>query len=385
VIRSRRHASASCRGGFALPAAIIALVLLSALVAGALFIATEELRAGGTEVAGQRALAAAEWGLDRAIVAWDTRRNVALAVGATATIEDMTLPTGERVEITATRVQRDAFWVTARASVFGDGRGVPARHTVAASLRLLGPEFPREAALAAAGLVTVVDAGTVDGRDVAPAEWGARMCADAPETIAGVAVRDSALACGVTCSGTAPAGITGTPPMRVTPDAASDSASFGDMTREALTRRATVVLDGGALAPRPSTVGTECDRTDPLNWGDPLTAGACADHVPVIRVRGSATLAAGSTGQGVLLVDGDLRVDAGARFAGVVLAAGDIEVTGPGAEIVGLARAGDADAAAGSRVAAGGAIRFASCAVRRAALGASRVARTPGRWWAELR
>ena len=40
------------RAGFALPAAIIALVLLSALVAGALFVSTEELRSGRSDVVG---------------------------------------------------------------------------------------------------------------------------------------------------------------------------------------------------------------------------------------------------------------------------------------------------------------------------------------------
>ena len=57
------------RGGFALPAAIMALVLLSALVAGALFVSTEELRAGRTDLADQRAMATAEWALERAIAA----------------------------------------------------------------------------------------------------------------------------------------------------------------------------------------------------------------------------------------------------------------------------------------------------------------------------
>jgi len=149
--------------------------------------------------------------------------------------------------------------------------------------------------------------------------------------------------------------------------------------------RVTVALPGGTAAPRPAGSAGECDRADPLNWGDPGGSGPCADHYPVIHVSGSLTLAGGSTGQGVLLVDGSLRVEAGARFVGIVIVADDITVVGADAALVGAAFALDADRAGGTRVTNGGAIRRASCAVRRAVLGTSRVARVPVRWWSELR
>jgi hypothetical protein len=145
------------------------------------------------------------------------------------------------------------------------------------------------------------------------------------------------------------------------------------------------VLESGAYAPRPSTNGGVCDTADPLNWGDPAGGGACADYYRVVRIRGDAVLSAGSVGQGVLLVDGTLRVDAGARFAGVVIAGNDIEVRGAGATITGVAFAKDRDRLDGSTIADGGAVRFARCVVQRAALGVAHLARTPGRWWAELR
>ena len=76
-----RPMSCRVRRGFALPTAIIALVLLSALVAGALFVSTEELRAGRGDVADQHALSTAEWALERAISDWDARRNTPHLVG----------------------------------------------------------------------------------------------------------------------------------------------------------------------------------------------------------------------------------------------------------------------------------------------------------------
>ena len=100
---------------------------------------------------------------------------------------------------------------------------------------------------------------------------------------------------------------------------------------------------------------------------------------------GSASLAAGSVGQGILLVDGSLRVASGARFDGIVLVRNDVTVDGAAAELTGAVIALDADAADGSLVRDGGSIRFASCVAHRALLGAARLARTPGRWWVELR
>jgi hypothetical protein len=86
----------------------------------------------------------------------------------------------------------------------------------------------------------------------------------------------------------------------------------------------------------------------------------------------------------MLVAEGSVRLEANARFVGVVIARGGIEVSGLRAEIAGAAFAGAANATV-SRVTDGGAIRFASCAIRRAVTGSARLARTPERWWIELR
>ena len=104
------------RSGFVLPSAIITLVLLSALIAGALFVATEELRAGRGDVADQRALSVAEWALERAIANWDARHNSRVEVGQSVVIAEGNAGGREPFDVTATRVQRNSFWATARAS-----------------------------------------------------------------------------------------------------------------------------------------------------------------------------------------------------------------------------------------------------------------------------
>lgn len=355
------------RNGFALPAAIVALVLLSALIAGALFVSTEELRAGRTDIADQHALALAEAALEQAIVTWDTQRNTALVVGASVVLAQRSDPAGNQVQVVATRVQPRAVWLTARASSPTHGNVAPARHTVAASMRLVAPDIPLVAALTARGRV-IVGNGTVDGR--ASAATASLACADDTTTAdaAGIALPDTA--------GMTVAGVFGTPPLAVQASLTSEPP--------AAPRRSDVVLASGAYAPRPVVVAGKCDARDPLNWGDPA-GGACGTHYVVIHITGDATLRPGSVGQGILVVDGTLRLEAGAHFDGVVMAGNDIDVAGADARITGAAVAHDRDGADASRVSDGATILFNRCTVHRAQLGVARLERTPGRWWAELR
>ena len=385
------RSDAARRRGFALPGAIIALVLLSTLVVGALFVATEELRAGRSDVADQRALTVAEHGIEQTIASWRAIRNTALVVGETVRDDDVP-PTadGDVVEITMTRTQPRAVWIVAHA-VARDGRPTPARRVVGASLRLVGPSFTLRAALTAAGAVTVESGGVVDGQDGqngTPAAVRAEWCAgESAASVAGVMAPDSTRVCGAECTGGVLPGVFGVPAVAIEAPVSSDSvfSTFGDESRISLAARASVVLGAGTFTPRPVVSGAECDVTVALNWGDPDGATRCADHYPVVWVRGDAVLAAGAVGQGILLVDGDVTIEAGARFVGVVVASDDVIVSGDGAEIVGATFAADADGADGTRVSNGGAIRFARCAAHVAMLGASRLTRTPGRWWAELR
>jgi hypothetical protein len=375
------------REGFVLPAAIIALVLLATLVVGVLFVATEELRAGRSDVAEQRALTLAEWGIEQTISSWATTRHTALAVGATIRADVPSTTDGDVVAVTVTRTQPRAVWVVARASA-RDGRALPARRAIGASFRLIGPAFPLRAALTAGGVVVVQSGGAVDGQGDTVTTSRSSWCADdAPASVAGVIAPDSARVCGPSCTGDVPVGITGAPPVAVPAASSSDSvfSAFGEESRSSLTARATVILGPGTFTPRPVASPTTCDATAPLNWGDPAGTTVCADHYPIVWVRGDAVLATGSVGQGILLVDGDLTLDPGVRFAGVVVARDDIIVRGPDATIAGAAFAADADGTDATRVVDGGVIRFAGCAARVAMLGAARLARTPARWWAELR
>ena len=378
----RRSALASARWGFALPAAIFALVLLSALVAGALFVSTEELRSGRTDTADQRSLALAESALDSAIMAWDSRRNTGDTVGVRFGGLVRGAP-NVTVSVDGVRAGPRAVLLSATALAAGDGRMIPVRRTVATALRLVGATVAARAALITPGLV-VVDGGTIDGRDSVSVPDATRVCAP-PAPGAGIATPDSTR---ITCMGCG-AGydplVLGSPAVTASGAVDATTADLGDETRAALVARASIELPAGTYAPRATVASGACDVTDRMNWGDPTGASACADRYPVIHVRGDVTIAAGAEGQGMLVADGSVRVEADARFAGVVVAAGTVVVDGIGAEVDGIVFALGFDASAASRVVNGGAIRYASCAARRAMLGSARLVRTAGRSWVELR
>lgn len=370
------------RGGFALPAALFSLVLVSALVAGALFVATEELRTGRGDGADQRALAAAEWALDRAIIAWDSRRNVTQPVGRTDTVAAEYLAPNDTTIVLATRVQRRAVWMTATATRGGDGRAIPSRHTVAASLRLVNDPFPTPAAFTSSGAV-VVDGGVVDGR-AAGTTGDSAGCADSASA-AGIRVPDVSRVTCPSCATAPGSGVFGVPPIDSSGTVDSAFAAIMDVTTASLVRRASIDLPGGTLTPRPTSKGVVCDLADPFNWGDPGGASPCSDWLPVIHVRGSVVLGPGSLGQGILVVEGSVRVEGGARFVGAVIARGDVTVSGLGAEIAGAVFAAPWSSQGASRITDGGAIRFEPCAVQRASMTTARLVRTPERWWVELR
>jgi hypothetical protein len=264
----------------------------------------------------------------------------------------------------------------------GDGRAIPARHTIAASLRLVSDPLPASAALTSNGAV-VVDGGVVDGR-AASVSGDSATCTESASA-AGIRVPDVSRVTCPSCGSSPGSGIFGLPPIDSSGITDSAFAAVVNATIASLVRRASIDLPGGTLTPRAAPGNLTCDLADPLNWGDPGGSSPCSDWLPVIHVRGSVVLGPGSVGQGILVVDGSVRVEGAARFVGVVIARGDVTITGVGAEIAGAVFAAPVSAGAASRIADGGSIRFEPCAVQRASMITARLVRTPERWWVELR
>ena len=100
------------REGFALAVAMVAIVVIGALIAGAFFTSTQEYRIGRNSLVDQRAYTAAEAGVTQPIQGWLKSLNLTMTNGATNNPD--TLADQRR------RLRRSSRDATRRLHVLGD-------------------------------------------------------------------------------------------------------------------------------------------------------------------------------------------------------------------------------------------------------------------------
>ena len=144
------------------------------------------------------------------------------------------------------------------------------------------------------------------------------------------------------------------------------------------------MIGGGNYKTLPSVSGGKCNKADVSNWGDPCRTTVCADYFPIVWVRGNLKLQAGAIGQGILLVEGDMDMAGGFEYNGIVVVRDDIKSNGTGNKISGAAFAGNSYISDNTAIAGNAEIRYSSCAIERAAKGASMLIPAKHRGWAEL-
>jgi len=105
--------TAEDRDGFVLAAALLALMLIAALVAGVLFAATEETRISAASVHRQLTLSAAESAIEATIADWQRRFPATSAVGETRSLRSESL--GVAVAVYVTRLDSTIYWIVADA------------------------------------------------------------------------------------------------------------------------------------------------------------------------------------------------------------------------------------------------------------------------------
>ncbi len=97
--------------GFALVAALLAIVLIGALVAGALFATTEESKAGATGVARDVALIAAETAIG--ITIRDRAAQLPTVIGTAGTMSSRVDGAGAPAVVYTTRLDSALYWIVA--------------------------------------------------------------------------------------------------------------------------------------------------------------------------------------------------------------------------------------------------------------------------------
>src|SRR5690348_1045155 len=183
--------SSKRREGCALAVAMVAIVVIGALIAGAFFTSTQEYRVGRNSLVDQRAFTAAESGVTQPIQGWLKSLNLSVANYATRNPDTLQINGGGYAVRRVTRLDDYTFWVMSDGYAGGTTGSVASHHRLNAIYRLAYPSFNVIGALTVRGQVEVQGSSRVDGHDEIPPQWSSSgICPAAAGGVAGVAAPD---------------------------------------------------------------------------------------------------------------------------------------------------------------------------------------------------
>ncbi len=360
------------RRGFALPAAIGALVVVGALVTAGFYMARQEVRIGAASRFSAMALDLAQSDINNVLVN-DSRALTALSTWGDTTLTD-TMTQGV-VSVEATRLSSSLFYVDGTATVT-EGGAVwgGATRKVGLVVRLTQANVTPRAGLTTQGALKFGGSAEIRGADEMPdgsngdANWtGAGVCDSTSLTNKpGILTNDSTQIDWNGNQAKIESGMTGTPLVaQDTTITAGSLMTFGDMTWDQLVAMADKVYTSSPGTIGPVVLNGVCQTSALNNWGAPTDpTSPCFNYFPIIYFPGSLSLS-GGIGQGILLVGGDLSVQGNAEFYGPVYVKGTLTTTGSGGHFWGGVVAGNADLSTNT-VLGNAVITFSSCAVQRA-------------------
>jgi hypothetical protein len=387
--------------GFALPAAIFALVVVALVVTAGFYMAGQESRIGQSVERTAEARLLAEFGLNEAAAVWRPVDSGNLAVGQSATVGTGNQGDGQWT-VRVRRVDNSMYVLESMGEITQGGRLAGATRTLFQVLRVPTIELNApEAALTTRGNLVVGGNAQVDGNNSnGPANWtSAQTCPPADPNLTkpgvmlnedGTAVRNNGQPVRTADQLGNNIEVAGAPPHVANSDSivnstmsVFDNSSWASMVAMADVRISRAAVTGyhreanGNLNPRIEpklTSGGACDRGDPKNWGAlENPTHACASYMPVIHLLGAPgarefTIPSGSSGQGILLVDGDLHISGGFNWSGLILVRGTLRTTGGGGgdpQILGAVVSENSELDTQS-VTGNSLIQFSACSIQRA-------------------
>lgn len=366
------------REGFALPAALLALIVVGALVTGGMYAAMEEDRSSANVDHGHLAFLAAERGLAD-VFGTKTRpyfQDEIGPVGAVDTIGPVAITVnGMQAQYTAyvRRVSSRVFKVDSEGEVLSGGRYAGSRRQLSQMMRISYTHVPKDRAVTSFGpMRTRGKTGIVGVDSIAPGWTG---CTDVGTQSAVQAPTDDPQYIDIKGN----PGLVGSPQIKEDPTMDSlDFVEYGDMQLDDLKEWADIKLaPGNYNGIAPAETGGVCDKSLQLNWGDPKNpSGACHLYWPIIYVPGDLDLQTG-VGQGILIVDGNLKVAGDVEFSGLVFVYGGLQMAGSGNHFSGSVNVfANGDTTDIDNTGSGiSQIRLSSCAIERAHMYNDRFAR----------
>ena len=356
------------RQGFALPAAIGALVIVGVLVTAGFYMARQEVRIGVASKYSAMAVNLAQSGTNDVLIN-QTSALTALSTWDTTSLVD-TVDAGV-VTVKVTKLASRLFYLDATAQVTeGGAMWAGATRRVGLVTRLTAADMEPPAALATQGSLTVGGSSIVSGLDSMPSGWASACDSTTMEDKPGIMI-DMASNIKVT-GGTL--NVSGTPViLEDTTVTAESLLEFGDMAWAELVAMAEKVFTSAGpynnIHPdsTSATGSWRCDQSILTNFGDPRSlSGVCSDYFPIIYAVNDIKFS-GGYGQGILLVEHNLEVTGGFEFYGPVFVKGELKTTGTGGHFNGGVVAANVDLGT-STVLGNAVVSYSSCAVERAIL-----------------
>lgn len=361
--------------GFALPAAIGALVIVGVMVTAGFFMAGQELRIGVASKHAAMAVNIAQMGANEILANWNGYRLGNIPIMGDTSISESTGPGTWTVNIK--NLNNHIYYVEAEGEVTQGGMWAGATRRIGIVTRMLYADISPPAALTTRGTTAVKGGAEVHGEDTEPSGWGG-YCSGTTKDKPGILTNDTSII------GTSGQGaITGSPAYAQDSSIVDSTFTvFGNMTWDELVTLAkadgknVTGLGTSVNNTQPDSIGNVCNTVLLTNWGDPLKpAAACGNYFPLIYHGGpKLTIQSGGYGQGILLVDGDLDLRGNFVFHGIIIVQGNFETQGSGNRIMGGVLASNADFDAQSLV-GGSVVTNSTCATERAILNNSSLSR----------
>ena len=373
------------REGFALIAAIGAIVVIAALVAGAFYASTQEYRIGRNSITAQRAFVSAEHGLNQVVASWQKSWNV-LPANSVLSFDYVTSE-GDPSTVTVTKTNDLTYVVSSEGSTMMAGGNSVVRRTTQA-LVLGVPTMYIKGAVTVAGQITVQGSALIVGKDSAPAGWG-----ECPSQKSGMAAIVAKSAADVIAQKSGSLVTDGDTKILVDSIAGKSGtySDFGDVTFAQMAENADLLLVGSQTIQPMKIIAADgtCATYDYKlknaivnNWGDPYRAdpaGPCESYAPLVHIAGDVQLNGTGYGQGVLLVDGNLKINGDFDYYGIIIVKGKFENLGT-ANITGAVLAGGV---VQNSVTGNATINYSSCAVEKMQKATATIALAHERPWAE--
>lgn len=368
--RQIRMDSRSSRNGFALPAAVFALVVVGVLVTGGFYIARQESRISVANEHAARAFYLAEYGVSDVLAEADLDLLNSITLWNDTTVAGAT---DDGIwEVSVTRMTPRTFFLDGMGRVTRGGAILGgANRRVGLIAKVFTAVIDPPAALATQGTLKVGGSSSILGMDDIPDQWAGLCDPGALTDKAGILIDDVT---NIEPSGTKYE-IDGNPGVEEDPSLTIDSLlKFGDLTFDDLVKFASIEFTTSETLtntwPDSMLVDGEwvCDTRGKYNWGDPLNPGAaCGNHFPIIYAHQSLNINSSAAGQGILLIEENLNLQGGYQFYGPVIVKGILSTQGTGGHINGGVIAANVDLDS-STVLGNALVQFSSCSVMRALL-----------------